>query len=182
VASGDLLIFLDGDMVPDPDFIEAHVSHYAPDMAVFGYRRRFPMHLVRPFDGRLDYAELHLYSAPDPRLFGYARWAEPRLHLHFLSCNYSIPAERFCALGGHDERCIGWGGEDIDLGFRLERSGCRLVPLWGIGVCTHLDHPHRGSGEVSQSWVCDPDEPLCRNGGPLPRLTASAAASGGSQR
>lgn len=42
-SKGALLIFLDGHMVPDPDFVEAHVAHYSSDIAVCGYRRHFPM-------------------------------------------------------------------------------------------------------------------------------------------
>lgn len=177
-SRGELLIFLDGDMVPDPDFVDAHVAHYGPDIAVFGYRRHFPMHMVQPLATRApDYATLRLFSSPDPRLFGYAGWTKPLFYLHFLSCNYSVPAERFCALGGHDERCVGWGSEDIDLGYRLSRSGCRILPLWGIGNCTHLDHPPRAPTTVTQYWVCNPQEPLCRNGGPLHRTAKADGAA-----
>lgn len=64
-SSGDLLLFLDTDLVPDPDLIMAHSSHYDPDVAVFGYRRYFPMDLVRPFTPPLNYYELLQNSTPD---------------------------------------------------------------------------------------------------------------------
>jgi glycosyltransferase involved in cell wall biosynthesis len=162
---GDLLVFLDTDIVPDPDLIEAHAAHYMPAACYFGYRRHYPMELVRPFSAPLDYDQLYRFSRPDQRLGQYGRWKKPEFYLHFFGCNYSIPARIFCELGGHDERCEGWGGEDIDLSYRIIQSGYVIYPLWGMGMGTHLDHPKRPHPTVEQVWICNPDEPLVRNGG-----------------
>lgn len=167
---GELLLFLDADMVPDPDLVEAHSAHYTGDTAFFGYRRHFPVELVQPFSSPLDFERLHRNSLPDRRLAEYGKWGKSLWYRHFLSCNYSIPASVFCKLGGHDERFVGWGGEDIDMGFRVAKSGYGVYPLWGIGLATHLDHPRRPPSTAHQTWFCNPAEPLCRNGGPLVRL------------
>lgn len=166
---GKLLVFLDTDIVPDPDLVEAHTAHYTPNVSYFGYRRRYPMELVRPFSSPLDYDQLYRFSLPDQRLGQYGLWKKPQFYLHFFGCNYSIPAGLFCELGGHDERCEGWGGEDIDLAYRITQSGYPIYPLWGMGMGTHLDHPKRSPPTVKQVWVCNPHEPLVRNGGPLIR-------------
>jgi glycosyltransferase involved in cell wall biosynthesis len=166
---GDLLLFLDTDVVPDSDLVSAHCAHFDPKVALFGYRRHFPMELVRPFTPPLDYEELYRHSIIDRRLFGYTQWSHPQMFLHFFGCNYSIPAKMFCDLGGHDERYEGWGGEDIDLGYRIVMSGYEIYPLWGIGMGTHLDHVERPLPTHEQPWHCSKDEPLCRNGGPLIR-------------
>lgn len=176
-STGTLLLFLDGDMVPDPDLVAAHLAHHVDGIAFFGFRRHYPMRLVRGFPGALDYASLLRASYPDPRLTHYSTWNRPEQFRHFYSCNCSVPAEIFCALGGFDERYEGWGGEDIDLGWRLTKSGVPLYPLWGIGVGTHLDHPWRPRRPRPRPWHCNPAEPLCRNGGPLRRDTAVAEVS-----
>src|SRR5215467_2669877 len=119
------------------------MAQYVPSVALFGYRRFLPTEFLRPFTPPLDYEFLHQHSDPDYRLDSYSKWDEPKWHLHFLSCNYSIPAHIFCELGGHDERFIGWGEEDVDLGFRIVKSGYQVYPLWGIGLVTHLNHPRR---------------------------------------
>jgi validoxylamine A glucosyltransferase len=168
-STGSLLLFLDGDMVPDPDLVAAHLAHHVEGIAFFGYRRHYPIDLVQRFPGALDYASLRHASYPDPRLAHYTVWERPELFRHFLSCNCSVPADIFCALGGFDERYEGWGGEDIDLGWRLVKSSVSIYPLWGIGVGTHLDHKLRPRGPRAQPWHCNSTEPLCRNGGPLRR-------------
>jgi len=166
---GDRLIFLDSDMVADPDLVESHTRNVAPNTALYGFRRHFPEDQVRPFPGWIDHSRLRAASRPDTRLAGYACWDGPRLYLHFLSCNYSLSADLFCSLGGHDERYVGWGEEDIDLGFRLSQAGYRIQPLWGRGQATHLDHPSRARGDRARPWFLNSNEPLCANGRPLSR-------------
>ena len=169
---GEQLVFLDGDVVPDPDLVEAHAAHFSPRFALVGYRRYIGVEYVRPFRPTLDYDYLRGLSTADWRFEHYGRWRPRDLHLHFFGCNYSIPAGMFCDLGGHDERFEGWGGEDTDIGYRIIQSGFEILPLWGIGVVTHLNHERRPMPRHSQSWHADPGEPLCRNGGPLVRLLA----------
>ena len=167
---GQLLIFLDTDVVPDPDLVVAHTAHYCPRVALLGYRRCYPLELVRPFEPPLDYDALYRHSTPDWRLDAYGSWRPADLHLHFFGCNYSIPADLFSELGGHDERFEGWGGEDTDIGYRIVESGHEIVPLWGMGLVTHLDHPPRAMPNHDQVWHASPAEPLRRNGGKFVRL------------
>jgi validoxylamine A glucosyltransferase len=170
ISRGDRLVFLDSDMVPDPDFVAAHTVRSENAVAFYGFRRHYPEEYVQPFKPPLDVQLLRTRSFADSRLAGYAGWAEPQIYLHFLSCNYSMSAQVFCELGGHDERFVGWGEEDIDLGFRLLRAGYTIQPLWGIGVATHLEHPKRPVPSGLRTWYLDPNEPICCNGGPLVRL------------
>jgi glycosyltransferase involved in cell wall biosynthesis len=168
-STGSLLLFLDGDMVPDPDLVAAYLAHHVEGIAFFAFRRHYPIELVQRFPGALDYEALRHASYADPRLRHYTAWDRPEQFRHFYSCNCSVPADVFCAIGGFDERYEGWGGEDIDLGWRLMRSGVSIYPLWGIGVGTHLDHELRPRRPQVVPWQCNPAEPLCRNSGPLRR-------------
>jgi glycosyltransferase involved in cell wall biosynthesis len=177
VSTGERLIFLDSDMVADPDFVAAHTERAERRTAYYGFRRHYPQEYVQPYHEPLNFSNLQARSLADSRLSGYAGWQNPELYLHFLSCNYSMAADVFCELGGHDERFVGWGGEDIDLGFRLCRAGYEIQPLWGIGLATHLDHPQRAAASGERPWLLDPDRPLCANGGPLVRFQESEFAS-----
>jgi hypothetical protein len=49
-----------------------------------------------------------------------------------------VSRERYLSVGGHDERCRGWGYEDIEFHGRLLASGgVRRLP----GMLAHLWHP-----------------------------------------
>src|SRR5260370_3445299 len=137
---GELLLFLDADMVPDPDFVEAHSAYYTGDIAFFGYRRQYPIALVLPLSSPLDYEQLHRNSLPDKRLAEYGKWGRSLWYRHFLSCNYSIPAKIFCELGGHDERFVGWGVQAIDLGFLIVTTGSSISLLQRIPIFPHFNH------------------------------------------
>jgi glycosyltransferase involved in cell wall biosynthesis len=167
---GARLIFLDSDMVPDPDLVSAHTIGVDANIALYGFRRSYPVNSVSPFRPPFSYSKLLSLSVPDARLANYINWEMPQLYFHFLSCNYSLASDVFCALGGHDERFVGWGGEDIDLGFRITRAGYCIQALWGRGMATHLDHPLQPLAINPRPWYLSVTEPLCRNGGRLVKL------------
>lgn len=64
------------------------------------------------------------------------------------TCALSLPRRLALEIGGYDESFIGWGGEDIDFGFRLQQAGSSLRTMGGV---TALHWPH---------------EPLERNASP----------------
>jgi hypothetical protein len=47
---------------------------------------------------------------------------------YFYTCNSSVHRGLLERAGPFDERLRGWGGEDIDMGLRLEQAGGRLRP------------------------------------------------------
>ena len=57
-----------------------------------------------------------------------------------LGCNMSFFREDFIRINGYDEFYEGWGGEDIDLGNRLQNSGCQKRYLKFSGIVYHLWH------------------------------------------
>jgi GT2 family glycosyltransferase len=69
---------------------------------------------------------------PDIRESLYARYADriddlPAPWILHWTCNVSTRTERLRAIGGFDEQFRSWGGEDIDLGYRLHLAGARFV-------------------------------------------------------
>ena len=122
-ATSDVLVFLDADTVPEPDFVRALVRRVAacPDVLAVGRRRHADLsgdgrELPEPVWLREGYAATRDLLDADGRSFRYVISA-------VLACRRSL----FEDLGGFDGRFVGYGGEDWDLGYRAWNGGAVLV-------------------------------------------------------
>ena len=111
-SSGQNLIFLDGDMVPSEKYIEAMLSTKPADMVKLG-------DVKPPPEEKPDRLEKYLYSRGRFSKRYKDVFLPGRL---FTSNNFFISRENFSRVGGFDPNFKSWGGEDIDLGLRLEAS------------------------------------------------------------
>jgi GT2 family glycosyltransferase len=119
-AKGEIVLFLDDDVVPAPNLVERHVcDHQAnPDAVVIG-----PM--LPPSDW------------PRP---AWVRWEEEKLERQyhamragqyactarqFYTANASLRRTQFLAAGGFDPLFA--RAEDVELGYRLQQRGARFV-------------------------------------------------------
>jgi glycosyltransferase involved in cell wall biosynthesis len=155
-ASGDYLIFLDGDCVPFPDFIDGHARLAEPRRFVAGNRillsRSFTERVLR--DG-LPVTKWSRRSWIAARLKGDVPRFSPlfRLPLGPLrsirrtrwegakTCNLGVWRRDFFEIDGFDESYKGWGHEDADLVARLIHAGVeRKDGRFAVPVL-HLWHP-----------------------------------------
>jgi glycosyltransferase involved in cell wall biosynthesis len=144
-AAGEVCVFVDSGVLLHSGCLRAHLrSHQQADgpVAVCGYVYGFdnngsdtdPMIAAFDFDN-LDATIEQLRESgrwPDIREPFYARHDYdlgrlPAPWVLYWTCNVSAPTERVRAVGGFDEQFRSWGGEDIDLGYRLHRDGVRVV-------------------------------------------------------
>lgn len=119
-ARGRLLLFLDADMLAEPELVGAHAR--AHRRAGEGALAAFGLIPVAPGYRTVlgEYMERR----------GHMRPGLPDENVpfrFFVSSNTSIARELFHQVGGYDERFLHYGGEDIDLGFRLHRAGARFA-------------------------------------------------------
>lgn len=150
----DVLLFLDGDMVPTPGTLDAFRSaHEKEDYAAFiGYAHgmRFGKEHLNLHIGHEHYwdmvqtAEGLRQLVQDPRLEDWR--AQPFQHLelepfywiYYYTCICSAQRAAFEAIGGFDEALVTWGSEDIDLGYRLR--ACGKIGCLPDAHAVHLPH------------------------------------------
>ena len=124
-ASGDLVLFLDDDVVAAPNLLSTHLAlHEAAGDPTLGILGRVDWHASiepTPFMRWLDRSGLQ---------FAYDTWlregpVDPP-YAAFYTANLSIPRDLLVAEGGFDERFPYAAFEDMELAFRLTKRGFRM--------------------------------------------------------
>lgn len=136
-ASGEYLVFLDGDMIPEPDYLGALLQamlEVSEETLVVGRRRHADL------DG-WDAGQVRTWlsgGGPSPRPLGDPQWltdgyrgsddlrrADDRSYRFVISAVMAVPRQRFLELGGFVE-FSGYGGEDWEFAHRWRHHGGRL--------------------------------------------------------
>ena len=119
-ARGDLILFIDDDIQADPALVESHLRYHRehPDVSIIG-----------SVESRwADTSDSFLRYLRDRRIFNpYSIARGPMDFAYYHTGNVSTPRMMLEAAGGFDERFQVYGMEDIELGYRLEKRGCRMV-------------------------------------------------------
>ena len=164
-ASGDIILFLDCDMIPEEQWLAAHARwhHAAGDVLTMGFRFHVeteglaasdvlerPGTLARVFDGREvtrpEWIEVHLartrqLTTDDDDLFRVVTGG-----------NFGMSRSFFETVGGFDETFTQWGAEDREFAYRAFTLGSVLVPdrealCWHQGAgATLTDHERHSLG------------------------------------
>ena len=137
-ATGDYIIFLDGDCVPQRDFIRRHRALAQPGFLVSGSRILLSQRLTeRVLREHVDVAGMSVGERLRHRLAGdmnkviqtMLRWPDlGRVRRKFSwrrikSCNLAVWKSDLVKVNGFDESFTGWGHEDSDLVVRLFHAG-----------------------------------------------------------
>lgn len=155
-AKGDYLVFLDGDCIPQHDFIAQHLKLAEKNHLITGSRilsnQKFSQILCS--SGKWSHQKLmrHIFSwgiqgfvnkwlpifikLPDhsSRLYKKFEWRRIK------GCNMACWKSDALAINGFDESFTGWGHEDADFVFRLQKNGViRKSGAWATEVI-HLWH------------------------------------------
>jgi glycosyltransferase involved in cell wall biosynthesis len=143
-ADGDVVVFLDGDMVPSPGFAGALKRLHAEHRGVAIKSPR--MALTRAEQKRGKRSCLRDVATPERWIEGPRPARRPRCARTshwYLAASNALSVERRCVeqIGGWDEEYQGWGEEDMDFAYRLHLAGLSFVfpePRWLYAV--HLNH------------------------------------------
>jgi GT2 family glycosyltransferase len=123
-ATGEIILFADDDIIPTADLLAEHLRWHdrypEPRAAVLGFVQWSPEVQPTPFMRWLGL---------DGPLFAYAHFAgKTELDFRaFYTCNLSLKTELLRATGAFDEDFEGYGFEDAELGYRLQKNGMRLL-------------------------------------------------------
>lgn len=165
-ASGDYLVFLDGDCLVFPDFIERHTQLAEKNHMVIGSRILCSKSFTKMIEAGLS----------NPLVWNYFDWLKakckkkinriyplfrlPDLGIRKLRAkrwqgvrtfNLAIWAQDFHAVNGFDQRFQGWGHEDADLAIRLiNNNNKRKDGQFSIPVL-HLWHKENDRTQVESN-------------------------------
>lgn len=161
-AGGDYFLFLDGDSIPHPRWLEDHLALARPRRVLCGRRVRLgPAISARITREDVALGRLEPFLGPVLRsaFGGGTKRALLGLRLHpwlarafhprsrrLMGVNFSLSRADFAAVNGLDEEYVGYGLEDLDLEVRLRRAGMSLYPLLNRAVVWHLYHPMKSIG------------------------------------
>jgi len=155
-ATGDYVVFVDGDMVLHSEFVADHLGfarHRAFTQGVRlpldendtdqllaesrGSRQPRPVHGISPLRVR---GRRKLYAIHNLTLASLLRRAA-NTFIAVKSCNQGFWREHLVAVNGFDEDFVGWGSEDKELCARLQHHGVVRQTLLFGGIAFHLHHP-----------------------------------------
>ena len=155
-ARGGYLIFTDGDCIPHPEFIARHLALAEQKRFLSGGLLRLPLELshniqlddiasgrcfsvswLRSHGMPFTYKLLKLSAGLD---FGAVLDRVSPTTAGWNGHNASGWKDDILRANGFDER-MGYGGEDRELGERLENAGIRGKRIRHRVTCLHLDHP-----------------------------------------
>jgi len=118
-ARGSVVLFNDSDIVASPDLLSRHLEHHRNqrDIAVVGLEVQ--VRSLEDYKAKRDHPETRRGLHPPGR---------KRLSwLYFLTGNASARREDLLRVGCFDQSFTGYGHEDLELGYRLQKAGIKIL-------------------------------------------------------
>src|SRR5262249_24694845 len=120
MAKGDLILFIDDDVQAEPELLQAHLEcqRTHANTSVIGS-------VTMPWG---DTSEPFLRYLRDHRILNpYTPAKGPIDFSYYHTCNVSTPTQLLLKVGGFNENFRIYGMEDIELGYRVQKAGSRMV-------------------------------------------------------
>jgi len=178
VSSGNYIVFLDGDCIPDKNFIFDHVKLAENKCFVQGKRilldqkisQNFSFDTIKSFSKKLKLFfsskisnRHHLIRIPFFLAF------KNKKIKGIKGCNIGVFKEDLLAVNGFNEDFLGWGREDTELIIRLYKYGLKRKEHPFMAICFHLWHPPQSRENLNKNdalveRTLKSDEYFCSNG------------------
>jgi glycosyltransferase involved in cell wall biosynthesis len=146
-ATGDYLVFTDGDCVPHPKYVSDHIALAEKGFWVQGRRCFVRQEFVSDFDASKIPAWAWMLTGKITGATKGIRWPIPIIRRDtrqrgIIGCNMAFWRDDLLAVNGFDEDYSGWGvGEDSDIGTRVYHLGRLRKFVYGRAITFHLNHP-----------------------------------------
>ena len=165
-SSGSYIIFMDGDCVPEVDFIRRHKALAEPGFFVNGSRVLLSealtlrvLTLSEPICGRSAFYWIgQRLQGNASKLTGLLRLPDGAFRVKrqfswkgIRSCNLGTWKKDFERVDGFDESFVGWGHEDADFVLRLHNSGVARKNGYCATEVFHLWHAEASRNQESQN-------------------------------
>lgn len=180
-ATGERLVFLDGDCLPHPRYVESYSLSLASQIVLNsrpvrlrGYHRQLfedPQGNFKPID---LIRVLRMCEPPRRYAIHIKNFPLISRNKSFYGSSWACMKDDFIRVNGYDEDfCLGgYGFEDTDLSHRFYRSGAKLFNTKFRSVYYHFfeqgDHDQRESGKrINKSLLAENDRRglvRCKNG------------------
>ncbi|MEE9367497.1 MAG: glycosyltransferase family 2 protein [Pontiella sp.] len=157
-SEGEYIVFLDGDMMVHPRFVDDHIAAAREGCFVQGGRVilkseateailtsgvRYPGILSSGIGNRKNTLRL-------PAVASFLRNPSDKMR-GIRSCNQGFWRADLLKVNGFDEAFTGWGREDSELVVRLYNAGIKRLDLKFGGIAYHLYHPERPRTELDKN-------------------------------
>ena len=165
------IIFIDGDCVVHPNFMEAHQSQSGTGIACTGRR----VELGEKISNKLREEKISLSRLTNPFLYfcnliplmlDHAKNIESGIYsrtlhrltedktIRLLGCNFSCNKQNLININGFNEEYLAPGiGEDSDIDWRLIKSGVTIKNVKFSAIQYHLYHPRAYSPSLKNEKI-----------------------------
>lgn len=174
-SKGEYLIFIDGDCIPYPQFIEEHLKLQEPNTVLCGRRtepgeyfssllrtgklstKKFTeRYIINFFSLKRDHIRHYddgLYFGAGSFLFNLIRGSTKKEN-HIVGCNFSCYKSDLLLINGFDEDfTMPTTGEDTDIERRLRHFGVKMKSCRNAANVIHLDHHKNFDLNISKQTI-----------------------------
>lgn len=158
-ASSDYLIFIDGDCIPQNNFISDHLNQKSHGIVLNGRRADIPVSLKKAL---INNTEPHFFFKKNVikiftlYLLGHGKNIEKGIRISselffkklnkkkkgLLGCNFSLYKKDLLAVNGFDNQYeVAGVGEDTDIEYRLTENGVKIKNIFYRATMLHPLHP-----------------------------------------
>lgn len=189
-CKGEYIIFIDGDCIPYPQFVEEHLKLHEINHVLCGRRTEPGQHfsqllrqnklaikqftssyLLNFFALKRDHVRHFddgLYFGANTFLFSLIRGSK-RKENHIVGCNFSCFKSDMIRINGFDEDfTMPTTGEDTDIERRMRLLGIKMKSCRNAANVIHLDHPKIFNPEISSQTLLlmqtKDGNPFCEHG------------------
>lgn len=154
-ATGDWVVFLDGDCLCPPRFVEQQLRLAQSDKILAGNRRLLDrVQSQKILESGYDhgrFVDAHGAKKLDVWPGSFYRDLSPKRWQKVRGCNIGIARDKALAIGGFDEAYQGWGKEDSDFAARAINHGVSVRLGQHAVTVLHLYHAEADRSGLNQN-------------------------------